>query len=86
MTLDSRDRLQLDTKFDTTLFRAEDLTLVAPIPWKQVSVPKGEIAVDLEKNHVRLTADVTLPPGITGEFEWRGAKHKLVPGANHLVF
>ena len=25
-------------------------------------------------------------PGINGEFEWRGAKRKLVPCANHLVF
>ena len=48
--------------------------------------PKGEIAVDLARDGQRLKADVTLPPGISGEFDWHGAKRKLQPGTNHLVF
>jgi hypothetical protein len=33
-----------------------------------------------------LTADVELPAGITGEFEWAGTKKALAAGKNRLVF
>jgi hypothetical protein len=48
--------------------------------------PKGEIEVQLVKSGAKLTADVTLPTGITGEFEWAGTKRPLVAGKNHLTF
>jgi alpha-L-rhamnosidase len=48
--------------------------------------PKGEIDVLLVKKGARLTADVELPAGITGEFEWQGAKKALGAGKNHLTF
>ena len=48
--------------------------------------PKGEIVVALAKNGAGLTADVELPAGITGEFDWAGAKKALAPGTNHLTF
>lgn len=48
--------------------------------------PKGEIDVRLVKGGGKLTADVQLPAGITGEFEWGGAKRVLAAGKNHLVF
>jgi hypothetical protein len=48
--------------------------------------PKGEIDVLLVKKDARLTADVELPAGIAGEFEWAGAKKALAAGKNHLTF
>ncbi|MEI9975717.1 MAG: alpha-L-rhamnosidase C-terminal domain-containing protein [Ignavibacteriota bacterium] len=48
--------------------------------------PKGEIDVKLVKSGGKLTADVELPAGITGEFEWSGTKKALAAGKNHLVF
>ena len=48
--------------------------------------PKGEITVNLTRDGKRLNADVTLPAGIRGEFEWNATKRKLSAGANHLVF
>ena len=44
--------------------------------------PKGEIAVTLERSGERLRVQVTLPPGITGEFAWRGATRALTAGQN----
>jgi alpha-L-rhamnosidase len=48
--------------------------------------PKGEIDVLVAKRGGNLTADVDLPAGITGEFDWAGARKPLAPGKNHLVF
>jgi alpha-L-rhamnosidase len=45
--------------------------------------PNGQIIVELI-NGRRFTADVTLPPGISGEFVWRGVIKVLHPGHNHL--
>jgi alpha-L-rhamnosidase len=47
--------------------------------------PRGEIEVDLT-NTGSLTADVTLPEGVTGEFVWNGQKKELHEGRNELVF
>ena len=47
--------------------------------------PNGEITVELT-NDTRFTADVTLPPGISGEFIRAGSKKLLHPGVNHLVW
>lgn len=48
--------------------------------------PKGEIDVKLVKSGAKLTADVELPAGITGEFEWAGAKKALAAGKNRVTF
>ncbi len=42
--------------------------------------PKGMIAVTLQD----LTAEVTLPAGVTGEFLWKGDRRPLKPGLNRL--
>jgi hypothetical protein len=47
--------------------------------------PKGEIDLDLMRNdETHLTADVTLPDGVNGQFEWNGLFRPLAPGKNHL--
>lgn len=46
--------------------------------------PKGEIAVRLEHRGGVLKADVTLPAGVAGEFEWHGTRQPLTPGQNHV--
>ena len=48
--------------------------------------PKGEIRVKLALDGNKLDAEVALPEGTTGEFDWHGAKKELAAGANHLVF
>jgi hypothetical protein len=47
--------------------------------------PKGEIAVTLTLDNGKLEAGVTLPAGVTGQFEWRGQTRDLHPGENHLT-
>jgi hypothetical protein len=47
--------------------------------------PKGEIKVDLQrKGEKSLVAQIELPPGISGEFVYRGLYRVLTPGTNHL--
>ncbi len=48
--------------------------------------PKGEIAVNLAKRGGTLQAEVTLPPGVDGEFVWNGERKPLSSGANRLEF
>lgn len=48
--------------------------------------PRGEIAVSLERRSGSLAAEVSLPEGITGRFEWQGRTKTLHEGANRLVF
>jgi hypothetical protein len=42
--------------------------------------PKGTISVSYRRAQGALSAKVTLPAGLTGEFAWRGLTRKLVPG------
>jgi alpha-L-rhamnosidase len=46
-----------------------------------IAHPAGELSVSLarQKND-RLSADVTLPAGVTGEFQWRGQRRALPSG------
>ncbi len=48
--------------------------------------PKGEIVVKLKQGNGQLSADVDLPSGVSGEFDWKGVKHELTAGSNHLKF
>ena len=47
--------------------------------------PKGEIAVTLTLANGKLDASVTLPVGVTGQFEWHGRTENLHPGENRLT-
>jgi alpha-L-rhamnosidase len=55
--------------------------------FKEVSArmphPRGAIAVKLHLD-TALSADIDLPEGTDGEFEWAGASHALLAGPNHL--
>jgi alpha-L-rhamnosidase len=42
--------------------------------------PRGEISVSYRREGTALAAKVTLPPGLTGEFAWRGLTRALQPG------
>jgi alpha-L-rhamnosidase len=46
--------------------------------------PKGEIRVNIRVQGDKLVADVELPTGITGEFDWAGRSVSLQPGPNHV--
>ena len=46
--------------------------------------PKGAIEVTLERSGAGLKAAVTLPPGVPGEFVWKGARRTLRSGPNAL--
>ena len=40
------------------------------------------MAVTLGRDGGRLRVEVTLPAGVTGEFDWRGTRRTLAPGPN----
>jgi hypothetical protein len=46
--------------------------------------PKGRVEVRLEPQGAGMAATITLPPGVPGEFEWRGARRELAPGVNRF--
>lgn len=48
--------------------------------------PRGEIRVKIERHEGKLSADIELPDGTTGEFDWQGHKKNLQQGGNHLSF
>ncbi len=62
---------------------------IAPNPgeFKEVSArmphPRGSIAVSLHLDGA-MSADIDLPEGTAGEFEWAGESHPLHEGENHL--
>jgi len=47
--------------------------------------PRGSIEVRLEPRTSGFEASVVLPPGVTGQFEWRGVRHDLQPGMNRFL-
>jgi hypothetical protein len=47
--------------------------------------PKGEITVKLMRDDNRLEAEVTLPPGVNGEFTWQRHRRPLNSGLNKLA-
>jgi len=48
--------------------------------------PKSEVSVRLARPHGRLTAEIVLPPGVTGVFEWQGTRRPLPSGKTRLEF
>ncbi len=46
--------------------------------------PKGAIRVDVRMRNNQLLANVELPPGVTGEFDYHGKTVPLKPGKNHV--
>jgi alpha-L-rhamnosidase len=65
---------------------------IRPFPGKLARVsgsiphPNGEIRVNLTTASGKLRAEVALPAGITGEFDWHGQKRELKAGRNALEF
>ncbi len=47
--------------------------------------PRGAVEVRIEPQTGRYGVSVTLPPGIAGEFAWRGTRRDLAPGVNSFV-
>jgi alpha-L-rhamnosidase len=47
--------------------------------------PNGTVEVKLEPQGAGYAVSVSLPPGIPGDFEWRGARRSLAPGANRFT-
>jgi hypothetical protein len=47
--------------------------------------PKGEVGVRLERSTAGLKASVTLPPGVSGNFQWQDKERPLSPGANEFA-
>ncbi len=48
--------------------------------------PKGMIEVRLERTGAAgVTGEITLPPGVTGQFRWRNQAMALVPGRNAIT-
>ncbi|HEV2418785.1 MAG TPA: alpha-L-rhamnosidase C-terminal domain-containing protein, partial [Terriglobia bacterium] len=50
-----------------------------------VPIPQGEVSVNYQLSNGRLTAGVTLPAGVKGWFYWKGHRHALQAGAQHLA-
>lgn len=46
--------------------------------------PRGNVEVTLEPRESGFAATVVLPPGVTGEFEWRGMHRDLQTGMNRF--
>lgn len=48
--------------------------------------PQGEVSVSYQRTSKGLVADVTLPPKLSGSFDWKGKKVPLHGGKQHLAF
>ena len=49
-----------------------------------VATPRGPIQVRYARTGDTLTADVTLPAGVSGTFRWQGKETRLTPGRQQL--
>ena len=64
--------------------------LVAPQPGhlrfirSSTPTPKGTVRLDLKFGEGAASGTVTLPPGLSGEFVWRGVRAPLAPGENAI--
>jgi len=50
-----------------------------------VATPRGLVVVNYVRSADSLTADVTLPTGMTGTFHWNGKETSLRSGTQHVV-
>ena len=50
-----------------------------------VATPRGLIAVSYARSGDSLTADITLPDGVTGMLHWKGKETSLRSGTQHIV-
>jgi alpha-L-rhamnosidase len=50
-----------------------------------VATPRGLVVVNYVRSADSLTADVTLPTGMTGTFHWKGKETSLRSGTQHVV-
>jgi hypothetical protein len=50
-----------------------------------VATPRGLVVVNYVRSGDSLTADVTLPAGMTGTLHWKGKETSLRPGTQHVV-
>ena len=50
-----------------------------------VATPRGLIAVSYARSGDSLTADITLPDGVTGTLHWKGKETSLRSGTQHIV-
>jgi alpha-L-rhamnosidase len=46
--------------------------------------PAGTLSLKLRMKQSKLEAEIDLPPGVRGEFEWRGSRAALEPGRKVL--
>ncbi len=46
--------------------------------------PRGSIEMRLDPRSSGFEASIALPPGVTGQFEWRGVRRDLQPGMNRF--
>ncbi|HEX5413323.1 MAG TPA: alpha-L-rhamnosidase C-terminal domain-containing protein [Terriglobia bacterium] len=49
-----------------------------------VPVPQGRVVIKYERHNDRLTADITLPQGLTGWLAWGGHRLELHAGEQHI--
>lgn len=47
--------------------------------------PRGEIAVKLSRANGKISAEISLPEGVTGEFIWRGMRRPLSSGKSKFI-
>jgi alpha-L-rhamnosidase len=62
---------------------------LGPLQWAAGTIPhpNGDISVSVTRvGTAGLRADVVLPPGLSGELEWRGTRRQLHPGRQQLTF
>jgi alpha-L-rhamnosidase len=50
-----------------------------------VPLPKGEVEVRIEPKGAGFEVTVSLPEGVTGEFEWKGTQRELAAGVNRFA-
>ena len=59
---------------------------LGPLEWARATMPhpRGEISADLRVEGQRLTGEIVLPEGVSGELVWGGEKRELRPGRQEV--
>lgn len=60
---------------------------LGPLTWAEGTMPHpdGDLTVSVRREGDALTANITLPPGITGELVWGGKEYTLSAGTQELT-